>query len=78
MTAAQPVCVLIGALGGEGGGVMMNQAPHIMDIFTLLGGMPKKVNGRIATVLHDIEVEDLAEAMLEYRSEEHTSELQSH
>ena len=52
--------------GGEGGGVMMNQAPHIMDVFTMLGGMPTRVHGRIATVLHDIEVEDQAEAMLEY------------
>jgi predicted dehydrogenase len=54
--------------GGEGGGVMMNQAPHIMDVFTMLGGMPKRVHGRIATVLHDIEVEDQAEAMLEYEN----------
>jgi len=54
--------------GGEGGGVMMNQAPHIMDIFTMLGGMPKRVHGRIATILHDIEVEDQAEAMLEYEN----------
>jgi predicted dehydrogenase len=54
--------------GGEGGGVMMNQAPHIMDVFTKLGGMPKRVHGRIATVLHKIEVEDQAEAMLEYEN----------
>ncbi len=54
--------------GGEGGGVMMNQAPHIMDVFTMLGGMPKRVHGRIATVIHDIEVEDQAEAMLEYEN----------
>ena len=54
--------------GGEGGGVMMNQAPHIMDIFTMLGGMPKRVHGRTATILHDIEVEDQAEAMLEYEN----------
>jgi len=51
---------------GEGGGVMMNQSPHIMDLFILLGGMPKTVFGRVGTSLHDIEVEDLAEAMLTY------------
>jgi len=51
---------------GEGGGVMMNQAPHIMDVFTMLGGLPSRVHGRCDTLLHDIEVEDQATAMLEY------------
>jgi len=52
--------------GGEGGGVLLNQAPHIMDVFVMLGGMPSKVHGRCATLMHDIETEDYAEAMLEY------------
>ena len=51
---------------GEGGGVMYNQAPHIIDLFILLGGMPSSVYGRTETRLHDIEVEDLAEALLTY------------
>lgn len=51
---------------GEGGGVMYNQAPHIIDLFILLGGMPSRVYGRTETRLHDIEVEDLAEALLTY------------
>jgi predicted dehydrogenase len=51
---------------GEGGGVLMNQAPHIMDVFVTLGGMPKRVLGRCAVLLHRIEVEDHAEALLEY------------
>ena len=51
---------------GEGGGVMLNQAPHIIDLFILLGGMPSSVYGRTETRLHDIEVEDLAEALLTY------------
>jgi len=51
---------------GEGGGVMMNQAPHITDLFILLAGMPCEVYGRTETRLHHIEVEDLAEAMLTY------------
>jgi len=54
--------------GGEGGGVLLNQAPHIMDVFTMLAGMPSKVRGRCATQMHDIEVEDHAEAMLEYEN----------
>lgn len=51
---------------GEGGGVMINQAPHVMDLFILLGGMPCEVYGRTETRMHKIEVEDLAEAMLKY------------
>ncbi|MCK4375769.1 MAG: Gfo/Idh/MocA family oxidoreductase, partial [Candidatus Brocadiae bacterium] len=52
--------------GGEGGGVLLNQAPHIMDVFVMLGGMPSKGYGRCARLMHEIEVEDHAEAMLEY------------
>jgi predicted dehydrogenase len=51
---------------GEGGGVMLNQAPHIMDLFVQMAGMPKRVRGRTATLMHHIEVEDLSEAVLEY------------
>lgn len=51
---------------GEGGGVMMNQSPHILDLFIQLGGRPATVYGRTETRQHDIEVEDLAEAMLTY------------
>ncbi len=51
---------------GEGGGVSMNQSPHILDLFILLGGMPCEVYGRMEIKLHRIEVEDLAEGMLTY------------
>jgi predicted dehydrogenase len=51
---------------GEGGGVMMNQSPHVLDLFIQLGGMPSEVLGRVETRLHRIEVEDVAEAMLRY------------
>ncbi|OGV81387.1 MAG: hypothetical protein A3K19_07985 [Lentisphaerae bacterium RIFOXYB12_FULL_65_16] len=51
---------------GEGGGVMMNQAPHVIDLFLLLGGMPNRVIGNCETRLHRIEVEDHGEAMLFY------------
>ncbi len=51
---------------GEGGGVMMNQAPHIMDVFVQLCGMPSAVYGNTETRMHRIEVEDLAEAILKY------------
>lgn len=51
---------------GEGGGPLLNQSPHTLDMFTLLGGMPSKVTGVTRTLMHDIEVEDDAEALLEY------------
>ncbi len=51
---------------GEGGGVIMNQSPHILDLFILLGGMPNKVYGRTEKRFHNIEVEDFAEALLNY------------
>jgi len=53
---------------GEGGGVMMNQAPHIIDLFLRLSGMPCEVYGRCETRLHKIEVEDVAEAILRFPS----------
>jgi predicted dehydrogenase len=51
---------------GEGGGVLINQAPHSLDRFTWLGGLPSKVTAFTATRNHRIEVEDTAAAMLEY------------
>ncbi len=52
---------------GEGGGVLMNQCPHNLDLLQWLTGMPKRVRafcrfGRY----HDIEVEDDVTAYLEY------------
>ena len=51
---------------GEGGGVLANQAPHLLDLFVWLGGQPSRVIGRMQTRQHDIETEDEASAMLEY------------
>jgi predicted dehydrogenase len=51
---------------GEGGGVLMNQSPHILDLFVQLGGKPQSVFARTETRLHHIEVEDIAEAMVTY------------
>ena len=51
---------------GEGGGVLINQAPHSIDRFTWLGGLPCKVTAYTATRNHSIEVEDVSAAMLEY------------
>jgi len=56
---------------GEGGGVLLNQAPHGMDIFCWLVGTPKYVTAQTRTRLHDIEVEDEAYAFLEYANGAH-------
>jgi UDP-N-acetyl-2-amino-2-deoxyglucuronate dehydrogenase len=55
-----------GTWQGEGGGVLMNQAPHTLDLLCALVGLPHKVWGWTRTVTHAIEVEDTAQAMLEY------------
>jgi predicted dehydrogenase len=52
---------------GEGGGVLMNQSPHQIDLWQWLFGMPARLRafsgfGRF----HDIEVEDQVTAYLEY------------
>ena len=51
---------------GEGGGVLINQAPHALDLFTLLGGVPSRVTAATRTRIHEMEVEDFAHAILEY------------
>ena len=54
---------------GEGGGVLLNQCPHNLDLFQWFCGLPKRVrafchNGKY----HDIEVEDEVTAYLEYEN----------
>jgi predicted dehydrogenase len=52
---------------GEGGGVLLNQCPHNLDLFQWLFGMPKRVRGFCAFGrYHDIEVEDDVTACFEY------------
>ena len=51
----------------EGGGVMMNQCPHDLDLFTWWIGLPKTVDARIwLGRCHDIEVEDEIVAILSF------------
>jgi predicted dehydrogenase len=56
---------------GEGGGVLINQAPHFIDLWTWLGGLPSRVVGQTRTVLHEIETEDEAFALVEYPNGAH-------
>ena len=55
----------------EGGGVLLNQSVHFIDLLQWLGGMPKSVQGMAGTLAHDIEVEDSASALLEYEDGGH-------
>jgi predicted dehydrogenase len=52
---------------GEGGGVLLNQCPHQLDLWQWLCGMPVKVHGHLLYgKWHDIEVEDDVTAYVEY------------
>ncbi len=52
---------------GEGGGVLINQCPHNIDLWQWFFGMPRRVRAFCAFGrLHDIEVEDDVTAVLEY------------
>ncbi len=49
---------------GEGGGVLMNQAPHQLDLLCHLVGPPARVRAWARTALHAIETEDTVDAAL--------------
>jgi predicted dehydrogenase len=52
---------------GEGGGALLNQCPHNLDLWQWLFGMPKSVHAFCGFgSFHDIEVEDQVTAYLEY------------
>lgn len=55
-----------GTWKGEGGGVLLNQAPHVLDRYVWLCGLPKTVTAHCETALHNIEVEDTASALLRH------------
>ena len=52
---------------GEGGGVLLNQAPHNLDLWQWICGMPVKISAHMKFgKWHDIEVEDDVTAFCEY------------
>ncbi len=52
---------------GEGGGVLLNQCPHQLDLMQWFFGLPCKVRADVKLgKYHDIEVEDEVNAYLEY------------
>ena len=54
---------------GEGGGVLLNQCPHNIDLWQWICGMPKSVHAHMHFgKWHDIEVEDDVSAYVEYEN----------
>jgi UDP-N-acetyl-2-amino-2-deoxyglucuronate dehydrogenase len=52
----------------DGGGALMNQGIHTVDLLLWLCGPVTRVSGKAVTRCHDIEVEDTAVAILEFAS----------
>jgi UDP-N-acetyl-2-amino-2-deoxyglucuronate dehydrogenase len=52
----------------DGGGALMNQGVHTLDLLLWLLGDVKSVYARAVTALHDIEVEDTVAAVFEFES----------
>ena len=52
----------------DGGGALMNQGIHTIDLLLWLCGPVARVSGKAVTRCHDIEVEDTAVAILEFAS----------
>lgn len=50
----------------DGGGALMNQGVHTVDLLLWLFGPVRRVSGKVATQLHAIDVEDTAVAVLEF------------
>jgi predicted dehydrogenase len=57
-----------GTLALDGGGALINQAVHTVDLLLWLLGDVLRVQSRTARALHAIEAEDTALAILEFRS----------
>ena len=52
----------------EGGGALINQAIHTIDLLLWIMGEPESVWAKVSTVGHNIEVEDLAVAVVKFRN----------
>lgn len=54
---------------GEGGGVLLNQCPHQLDLWQWICGMPKSITAHLKYgAWHDIQVEDDVTAFAEYEN----------
>ena len=52
----------------DGGGCLINQGIHMIDMIQWIMGGIKSVHAQLRTACHDIEVEDIAQVLVEYRS----------
>ncbi len=57
-----------GTFAMDGGGALMNQGIHGVDIMHYLCGAPKLLTAKVKTLVHNIETEDTAIAAVEYPS----------
>lgn len=55
-----------GTLARDGGGVLMTQAIHTLDLLLHLIGQPVRVTGLVGTRLHRMDTEDTAGALLQW------------
>lgn len=55
-----------GTQARDGGGVLMTQAIHTLDLLVHLTGLPARVTGLVGTRLHRMETEDTACALLQW------------
>lgn len=57
-----------GTWWGEGGGVLLNQCPHQLDLFTWFVGLPETVTSTLSTVGRDINVENDVTAFMKFKN----------
>ncbi len=57
-----------GTLDMDGGGAMMNQSIHMIDMLQYLIGPVKSLQAYSSTLVHDIEAEDTAAAVLKFKN----------
>lgn len=57
-----------GTFAMDGGGALMNQGIHGVDLMNYLLGKPRLLGAKVKTLVHDIETEDTATALVEYPS----------
>lgn len=57
-----------GTFAMDGGGALMNQGIHGIDLLRWFAGEVRSVSGKVATLVHDIEVEDTAAASVVFKN----------
>ncbi len=57
-----------GTWEGEGAGLLLNQAPHNLDLLYWWFGTAESISAQVSTRFHDIETEDEVEAMIKTKA----------